>query len=147
MRTQSRDGLPATAFFSRTYDEALALLQEARDYLRFEAEADWRGLAPGPGLAFTGETTRLTARLTNLMAWLLLQRAVHAGEIGREEAAREAPALGRIAVCLEGERVETAALSERLRQLLERSLNLYRRVSRLDEMLRRDLAPPAVRPA
>ena len=26
-------GLPATAFFSKTYDEALALTVEARDYL------------------------------------------------------------------------------------------------------------------
>ncbi len=143
MHAQSSAGLPATAFFSRTYDEALGLLYAARDYLKFEAEQDWRRLAPAIGLACTTETTRLTARLTNMMAWLLLQRAVHAGEITWDEARQEAPQLGGIGVCLSAAEIDPAALPQRFGRLLEQSRNLYRRVARLDEMMRRDVAAPA----
>src|SRR5512146_2592986 len=133
-------GFPATAFFSRSYDETLNLVRESRDYLRDRGAADRTDLDPIVGLAWGAEISRLTTRLTNLMAWMLLQRAVHGGEITAVEACDQAPALGSIKVCLEPACIDPARLPSELGELLDRSARLYQRIARLDEMVRRDVA-------
>jgi regulator of CtrA degradation len=138
MQTQRASGQFATAFFGRTYDETLELLRQTRDYLRDAGAHECSLLDSVAGLAYSAETSRITARLTNLMAWLLLQRAVHQGEIGSDEARREAPELGRIKVCLDPSCIEIDRLPVRLAVLIDRSDRLYRRIMRLDEMIRRD---------
>ncbi|HUN51451.1 MAG TPA: DUF1465 family protein [Candidatus Sulfotelmatobacter sp.] len=141
MQTQ-RAAAPVTAFFSRTYDEALELVRTTRDYLRDAGAYECSLLDPLGSLAYSTETSRITARLTNMMAWLLLQRAVQQGEISNDEARREAPELGRIKVCLDPSCIEVDRLPARLVSLLDRSDRLYRRIMRLDDMIRRD-APGA----
>ncbi|MEI9986261.1 MAG: DUF1465 family protein [Aliidongia sp.] len=133
-----------TAFFGRTYDEAMGLLLEARNYVLAD---DSRHAAattlPTERLILCCEAMRLTARLTHVMAWLLAQKAVHAGEITLAEAAAEPFALGGRTTCLD-EYPGVADLGDDwLTGLLDRSRRLYVRVSRLDEMVRRevDLAP------
>ena len=49
------------AFFGRTFDEALALTREARDYLRDYGEEDSRDLALEITAHFSVETMRLTS--------------------------------------------------------------------------------------
>jgi len=144
MRTQT--GLPATTFFGRTYEEALDLVRQTRDYLRDFGAYECALLDRIAGLAYSAESSRITARLTNLMAWLLLQRAVHQGEISALEARAEAPELGRIKVCLEPACIEVERLPARLAELLDQSERLYRRVMRLDEMIRRDVPETAGAP-
>lgn len=128
---------PTTAFFGKTYDEAMALLVEARDYLAQREGADREGLTPLDRLRFSCETMRLTARLTQMMAWLLAQRAVHAGEINQQTALGDHQALAELAICMDGEEAATDAFPQDLRALLDRSRRLYVRVARLDEMARR----------
>jgi regulator of CtrA degradation len=130
-----------TAFFSKTYDEALALLIDARNYVAYEEAGDRAPLDSIRRLEMSRETTRLTARLTQVMAWLLFQKAILAGEIGRDPAARDR--LDGQAVCL-GDDGSAAALPGRLRDLLIRSHRLYVRVLRLDELLARDLRLPKI---
>jgi len=124
-----------TAFFGKTYDEAFALLLDARDYVACEETAERQGRDMLQRLVMSRETTRLTARLTHIMSWLLFQKAVHAGEIGRDPRSQEPCRLGGHRVCLaerDGER-----LPARLSALLDRSRRLYVRVARLDELLAR----------
>ncbi len=130
-------GFAATAFFSKTYGEAHALLVEARDYVQVMETAKWGRWSVA--LLHGQETTRLTARLTHIMAWLLAQRAVAAGEITPEQARGETYRLGGRRVCLDAGAEESPALPAQLRALLQRSRRLYRRVDRLDEMVMRDL--------
>lgn len=125
----------ATAFFTRTYDETRDLLQEARDYLAHVAHLDTDDLDPETRLRFSLESSRLTARLINLMAWLMLQRAVQAGEIEPSEAIAEAPDLNAHAAILGA--VGCGDLPQRMGRLMDRSERLYVRVARLDEMARR----------
>ena len=66
-------GLVETAFYNRTYDEALEMTVEARGYVADVLIADRR--------YFDCEALRLTTRLSQMMAWLMVQRAVHAVEI------------------------------------------------------------------
>jgi regulator of CtrA degradation len=129
--------VPKTAFFDRTYDEAMALLVDARDYLERRERQDRNALAAPGRLRMSCETLRLTARITQMMAWLLAQKAVHAGEISTLELVERYEALADIAVCMDEVEVEAAGLPPRLALLLDRSRKLYHRVARLDEMVRR----------
>ncbi len=130
-----------TAFFGKTYDETLGLLIEVRDYVADGELRDRVALAPAVGARLSCEALRVTARLTQLMAWLLAQKAVHAGELSNEEVIRRNDPLAQIAICMaEDEGGDTALLPAQFRALLERSHRLYIRVARLDEMIRRQVA-------
>jgi regulator of CtrA degradation len=124
----------ATIFFSRTFDEAMDLLIEARDYLTYREPIDRQYLDNTERLVLNCEAMRLTSRLTQVMAWLLVQKAVVAGEISREESAQEAHRLSGQSVCLTREGAEHRTIPTGLRSLLDRSYHLYTRVERLDEM-------------
>ncbi len=130
--------MTATTFFSKTYNEAMDLLVEARDYLAHREPIDRQALMPLQRLHFCCETMRLTARLTQMMAWLLAQRAVFAGEISQQDALAEHGALAEVEICMGSE--AEAAMPQRLASLLDRSRRLYLRVARLDEMARRQIA-------
>ena len=126
-----------TAFFGKTFDEALELLVESRDFVAAGAASPPPGRTPEDHLHFTRETMRVTARLTQIMAWLLTQKAVHAGELSPRQAAGDAYRLAGQSVCLSHEPGHRAGLPERLQDLLVRSHALYLRVARLDDLVRR----------
>src|SRR3546814_16360656 len=68
------------------------------------------------------------------MAWLLVQKAVHAGEMTREDARAPEFRLAGKSVCAEAAPPVEGTLQPRLAELLERSLSLYLRVARLDAL-------------
>jgi regulator of CtrA degradation len=125
------------SFFSRTYDESVDLLHEAKAYLA-EAQAQEAAAYGVAGRAVVAqETTRLIARLTQVMAWLLVRKAVHAGEMSSDEALDRRHRLSGHSVCLAEGQVANLMPETRLAQLMDRSRRLYVRVSRLDDMLER----------
>lgn len=130
----------ATAFFKRTYEEAHELLRESRDWLKLQAGPAARGLEPAAALVFAHETLRLTTRLTQVMAWLLAQRAAHAGEFDPAELREETWRLGARGLCLEPAPDAAEALPPALRALMARSEALYARIARLDDLMGRDAA-------
>ena len=130
-------GETPTAFFSRTYDEATGLLMEARDYLAAEERGDRARLAVGDRWRLTCETTRLTSRLTHIMAWLLARRAVFAGELTPVEAAGPPYLLERNETLVDGDPTAYENLSKNLSRLMDRSHQLYIRVARLDDLAQR----------
>jgi regulator of CtrA degradation len=130
----------ATAFFSGTYDEAIEMLVQTRDYLTSAGDKDCALLSSERQKIFAFESLRLTSRLTRIMAWLLAQRAVHKGQMSIDEALDEGFCLRNVAVCVE-KGSDIAFMPEGLRALLERSHRLYVRVSRLDDMVRRERLP------
>jgi regulator of CtrA degradation len=125
-----------TAFFNKTYDETIALLYEARNYVAATHRPS-PVEAPTDRLRASCETMRLTARLTQVMAWLLGQKAVHAGEMTMEQLIEEHQPLVDVAVCMEEGKEQADGLPTALRELLDRTHRLYIRVARLDEMVRR----------
>lgn len=128
-----------TAFFGKTYSEAMSLLVEARNYLAYREPVDRARLLPVERLRLCRETMRLTARLTQIMAWLMAQRAVHAGEISQQAALSDHEALAEVEVCMDDAEAETPDMPRPLVDLLDRSRRLYVRVARLDELARRQL--------
>jgi regulator of CtrA degradation len=133
----AQPGTAPTKFFSKTYDETVQLLVASRDYIAYADPASAPGLTPLDRLRLNCETMRLTARLSQVMAWLLVQKAVFAGEISRDEAQQERFRLSEDAICFEESDLTVQGLPVRLRELLARSRLLYLRVSRLDDMARK----------
>ena len=127
------------AFFNKTYNDATDLLIEARNYIAYRRTNDARDLDIEVRLLVSQETLRITSRLTQVMAWLLSQRAVQHGEMSQEEALSEAFAIGGAVVCEDDRWSHDERLPEAVRSLLVRSHNLYRRICRLEEMQRRHL--------
>ena len=126
-----------TAFFGKTFDETLTLLSQARDYVAASVGDRPAGRTAEDQLRFARETMRVTARLTQVMAWLLIQKAVHAGEITPRQAASDDHRLAGQGICTDHDEADHAGLPLGLQALLARSHALYVRVSRLDELVRR----------
>jgi regulator of CtrA degradation len=122
-------------YFDRTYRETMSLLLETRDYMRFREPVDRYALPDDQRLVVNCEALRLTSRLTHIMAWLLIQKAVHAGELTPEEAAAEDHRLAGQSVCRTRRGPVEVSMPPTLATLLERSYQLYARVERLDELV------------
>src|SRR4051812_20832531 len=90
-----------TAFFTKTYDEAMGLLLEARDYVARREPSDRAQLDVVERVKMCCETMRMTARLTQIMSWLLAQRAVFDGEMSEVDLVRQHQALAELEVCME----------------------------------------------
>ena len=123
----------ATVFFGKTYGEAMGLLVEARDYFA-KGEPRERLLPPAERLRLVSESLRVTTRLTRVMAWLMTERAVQAGEMSQQEALADPDRLAHSAICME--EAEAGRVPPRLAELLDRSRRLYVRVARLDDLAR-----------
>lgn len=133
MKSGGKNKGGTTIFFSRSYDEALALVREARNYLAGPGRLAARHLPPEVGYAYAAESLRLTTRLTESMAWLMFQRALQEGEISEEEAGQDACRLAHLETCLDDKPLcDLDLLPNGLTSLLERSEALYRRLIRLD---------------
>mgnify|MGYP001185797102 FL=1 len=130
-------GLVGTTFYNRTYDEAFELTVEARDYVADGLQIDRELAAFYERSYFDSEALRLTTRLSQVMAWLMVQCAVHAGEIDIDEAREDARRLGGREVCFDNDSDILDNFPPRFRNLMERSFKLYQRIARLDEMVAR----------
>ena len=124
----------APVYFHGAYDEAFDLLVEARDYVENDVAAFKYAKNPPDPVTMTQETLRLTSRLTQVMAWLMAQRAVHEGEIGADEFIKDKYRLEGQRVCLKRAIDEMEEdLPDGLSDLMNRSYSLYSRIMWLDE--------------
>lgn len=135
-----RPAFGETEFFKKTYKEAISLVHTAADYFESNKQAANPKLSDEATLVFTAESLRVTSRLTQIMAWLFVQRAIAAGELPPEEAGTPARRLSGHSTCLPDESVDTSEFPDTFTDLLERSEGLFRRIARLDEMVARDAA-------
>ena len=123
------------AYFNRTYDETLTLMVEARNYFRHSERVERDRAEPVIGLRMSCEAMRVTSRLTQVMAWLMVQRAVQSGELTAAEALESERRLSGWEVCLDDSFGGDETLPRGLRSLMDRSHRLFLRVARLEAML------------
>ena len=120
-------------FLEKAYGEALGLLVEVRDYVAGPSKEDGEALLPQDRAGLVHELTKVTHRLTDAMAWLMLQKAVAAGEITAAEAAEsEAAALLAGGLGDADPTQDIGNLPLAARGLIDRSRRLYAEVARLD---------------
>ncbi len=138
----------SVAFFDKMFEETVFLLGEARDYALERERAGYGTIHPALQLLVSCETLRVTARLTQIMAWLLVQKAVLAGEVTQEESRDERNRLSGHDVCMVEKPWGPIEMPRRLQALLDKSRGLYVRVARLDEHAERraELMPLAFDP-
>lgn len=133
----------ASGLFQRTYEEGMRLVEETSAYLDGPGRDASRGLSREASLAYASESMRLTTRLMQVAAWLLVRKALHEGEITPDEAGAEKYRLATKDIARAPRHSSAEALPERLLDLISRSERLYARVERLDSQLRLNLANPA----
>lgn len=120
--------------YTRTYDETMTMIMEARNYMAYGEARGRRYPGESTDLRFSCEALRVTSRLTQVLAWLMMQRAVVEGEITQQEALDEKNRLAGQDVCLDCQAAGDSSLPAGLRDLMERSFHLYERVARLEQM-------------
>ena len=134
-----RDLTPQTfigsALFEKTFEEGMALVEETARYLDGRGRAESKDLPRKIAMLYAGESMRVTTRLMQAASWLLVQRAVHDGDMDAKDAAGERYRLGSKEICLGGGSDGVDQLPTMLQDLLGRSDNLYRRIARLDDVL------------
>jgi regulator of CtrA degradation len=124
-----------SAMFDRTFDEGMALVEETARYLDGKGREEARALPRKAAMLYAGESMRVTTRLMQAASWLLVQRAVRDGDMARSDALHDRYRLGSREICLGICAEDTGPLPGQLRDLLNRSENLYRRIARLDDVL------------
>ncbi len=121
--------------FTQIFQDGMGLVEETAAYLDGQGRKDAKRLDRHAAIAYATESMRLTTRLMQLASWLLLQRAVGEGEMTAEEAQKEKHRanLGDVSHTI-SERAKRV-LPDELMGLIDRSIRLYERVIKLDEML------------
>ncbi len=122
------------------FTEAMLLGDEARGYFDKSCRATRDALPPLERVQFSVEALKITTRLMHIISWLLTQRAVDAQEIPPEAATVTAHRLGQP---IESDADAVAALPDEARALAEGSVELWRRIQRLDDSLDVQAAPPS----
>lgn len=128
-------------FLPGVFNETLSLLFDAHHYFQNRGEEDQATIGNGLRLHYSNEMTRVTMRLTSVMAWLMVRRAIYAGRIDEEKAAQNYRLDGS-EICLSHDPVLLENLPYYLNYLSERSHNLYERIHRLDAMAYGEHAAP-----
>lgn len=123
------------------YTEAMLLADEARSYFDEAGRSEREGLDPLVRVGFSCESLKVTTRLMHVIAWLLTQRAIDAGELKPREALDPGRRLGDAP---RSDDALVAVLPDRARALIDTSANLHRRVALLDAAQEGDLAASPV---
>lgn len=140
-RTDGREPLSFGKAYARSdtfrtlFRDGMRLVEETADYLDGAGRAASRVLPRPASLVYATESMRLTTRLMQLASWLLLHRAVREGDMTLDKARNEKRKI----------KLETLStniggpgwddLPEEFRVLVSRSLNLQKRVERIDAAL------------
>jgi regulator of CtrA degradation len=121
--------------FEKTFKEGMALVEETANYLDGEGRLDSKILDRTGAIAYATESMRLTTRLMQMASWLLLQRAIAAGELSPSDMNREKHRIN-LSEIGRGNTIKGAELLPAgLNDLVDRSLRLLERIRTLDSML------------
>lgn len=132
-----RTAPPAVVVLDGPYREVMDLLEQARSHAERTRRTSFpRRLPPSRSRTRAScEALRVTTRLSQCLAWLMVQKAIHAGELPPEAARDPDKRLDGHEVCGVTDAEQDPEISDELRSLLTRSRRLFERVSRLDDRL------------
>src|SRR4051812_9655283 len=134
-------GLPITPkLIGALYTEAMLLADEARSYFDSAGREERDSLDPFARVGFSCESLKVTTRLMHVIAWLLTQRAVEAGEISRIQARKPTRRLGDAP---ESDSTLLEKMPASAVALVAASQDLFARVERLD----RNVVAPQAQPS
>jgi regulator of CtrA degradation len=117
--------------FVELFRDGMALIEETATYLDGSGHQESKKLEGSAALAYTAESTRLTRRLMQLAAWLLLHRAVNEGEMSLGQASKEKTKV-EISATDTHDPENLALLPKKLRALIVSSQSLQNKMRRID---------------
>lgn len=112
------------------YTEAMLLADEARGYFDLVGRNERESLDAMTRVVFSCESLKVTTRLMHVIAWLLTQRAVAMGELQVSDAFHSSRRLGSAP---DTDQDAFNAMPLAAQGLIVASMELYRRVARLDD--------------
>ncbi|MGE4244940.1 MAG: DUF1465 family protein [Parvibaculaceae bacterium] len=121
--------------FSEVFQEGMGLVEETANYLDGQGRLDARMLDRHGSIAYATESMRLTTRLMQLASWLLMQRAISAGELTKEAARSEKHRINLTEIGAGYPLRGAEQIPTGLKALVQRSLTLHERILKLDVML------------
>jgi regulator of CtrA degradation len=133
----------ASEQFEKVFREGMGLVEETANYLDGPGRQDARLLDRHGAVAYATESMRLTTRLMQLASWLLLQRAVGAGEMKQEEVQKERHRISLADIGRGHPLTGAEQLPAALLDIVERSLSLHQRILKFDAMLGASTPGPA----
>ncbi len=118
--------------FPSLFRETMDMIFESYDYFELHDTIDKDLLPRHTQTLISNEMSRITMRLTSVMAWLMARKAVVAGQISPDDATANYRIDGE-EYCLARYEDLYEVTPDYLVDLLERSYQLYLRVWRLDQ--------------
>ena len=131
----------ASEQFEKVFKEGMGLVEETANYLDGPGRVDARVLDRHGAIAYATESMRLTTRLMQLASWLLLQRAISAGEMSMEEPAKEKRRISLTDIGAGHALTGSEQTPDSLKMLIGRSLRLHERIRKLDQMIAGEAEP------
>lgn len=129
------NGIGGNVFvFPSLFHEAMEMIFDSYAYFEYQDSLDDPAQTQQFQTLMSNEMSRVTMRLTTVMAWLMARKAVLSGQISAEEAAENYRIDGE-EYCLESRSDLDHLLPAYMLDLLTRSQQLYERVWRLDQDL------------
>lgn len=124
------------------YTDAMLLADDVRAYFDDDGGSVRGTLSAFDRVLFSCESLKITTRLMHVIAWLLTQRAVEAGELSAHGAQSAARRLGPL---VESSVAALAVLPADARRFVEASTELHARAARLEAGIYTDelVASPA----
>ncbi|MBA4118487.1 MAG: DUF1465 domain-containing protein [Candidatus Puniceispirillum sp.] len=124
-----------SVFFEKTYQDAIQLLERAHGYAESDLPRHLERMEPFDALRTSAEVMRITARLSQVMTWLMAQKAADAGLMSIEEASGPEYKPTNEPTCADATDEELLKfMPSMVGTLLDESLNLYVRVARLSDL-------------
>lgn len=120
-------------FMPRLYDETMHILLDAQHYFTSYGADDQRHLNGLQKLIYSSEMSRITLRLSTIMAWILARRALHEGQLTMQEILTSYRLQFEDVCLVASDRFETI-LPSYVMHLHDKSLSLYSRILALDNV-------------
>lgn len=120
----------ATRLVDALYTDAMVLADEVRAYFDDANGSARDALTPLERVLFSCESLKITTRLMQVIAWLLTERAVAAGELALPSGERAAAR--RLGPAVPSEPAALATLPAPARRFVEASNELHARAARLE---------------
>jgi regulator of CtrA degradation len=111
------------------YMEAMLMADEVRAYFDENGRDARDALDPIDRVLFSCESLKVTTRLMHIVAWLLAQRAIEAGELSGE---RTRDSVSRLGDTIDTDLPTLERLPGEARALVEASMDLHSRVGRVE---------------
>lgn len=120
-------------FLPSVFNETLSLLFDAHHYFQSRGAEEQSAITPMDRPVYAAEMSRITMRLTSVMAWIMVRKAVFSGKLD-EELAGERYRLDAADFCLTPKPHVIDNLPYYIGYLSDKSRELYERVHRLDSL-------------